>query len=337
MNGLRDRFHRTIDYMRISITDRCNLRCMYCMPPDGILPIEHKEILSYEEIFRILHIAAGLGVRTVRITGGEPLVRKNISHLIRLIKSIKGILDISLTTNGILLEQHADQLAAAGLGRVNISLDSLNRERYREITRGGDIKAVFRGIEAAEKAGLVPIKINMVPMRGINDDEIKDFAQLTRKASYQVRFIEFMPFSAPEIWSPEKFVPSDEIRSVAEELSPLFPVKLRKSGPAQYFRFEGAFGVMGFISPLSNHFCGECNRLRLTADGKLRPCLFSETEIDLKPALRGDAPDSEIERLLKLSIEVKPEGHNIRIQNASLNAIMEQKRDPQRPMSKIGG
>jgi cyclic pyranopterin phosphate synthase len=337
MNSLRDRFQRTVDYMRISITDRCNLRCMYCMPPDGIPPIKHKEILTYEEIFRILHIAAGSGVRTIRITGGEPLVRRDVSHLIRLIKSIKGILDISLTTNGILLEHHAEQLVDAGLDRVNISLDSLNRERYRKITRGGDITAVFRGIEAAEKAGLVPVKLNMVPIRGFNDDEIKDFARLTLKASYQVRFIEFMPFSAPEIWSPEKFIPADEIRSVAEEIGPLSPVKLRKSGPAQYFRFEGSSGVLGFISPLSNHFCGECNRLRLTADGKLRPCLFSETEIDLKPALRGDAPDSEIERLINLSIEVKPEGHNIRIQNTSLNAIMEKRRDSKRPMSKIGG
>ncbi|MEW6214469.1 MAG: GTP 3',8-cyclase MoaA [Nitrospirota bacterium] len=311
MNRLTDSFQRTIDYMRISITDRCNLRCIYCMPSEGVRPIERKEILSYEEILRIVSIAARIGVRKIRITGGEPLTRKNVIYLIAMVKNIDGIEDLSLTTNGVLLSRYAEELADAGLDRVNISLDSFRPDRYREITRGGDIDVVLEGIAAAEKAGLKPIKINMVPIRGFNDDEINEFAKITLKAPYQVRFIEFMPFGTKGIWGPEKYISTDEIKSIVEGIGPLTPVKLRKSGPARYFRFYGAPGVVGFISPISHHFCKECNRLRLTADGKLRPCLFSETEIDLKPALRGGAPDEEIERLIKLSIEVKPEGHDI--------------------------
>ena len=337
MNGLKDHFERTIDYMRISVTDRCNLRCIYCMPSRGLVPMEHKEILRYEEIVRILKIAVRVGVRKVRLTGGEPLARKDIPYLIKLIKSIEGIRDLSLTTNGILLARYADKLAEAGLDRVNISLDSLKPERYREITRGGDINAVFSGIEAAEKAGLDPVKINVVPIRGINDDEILDFALMTLKYPYQVRFIEFMPFGMPGVWKPERLIPSEETRSVVEHIGPLTPVKLRKSGPARYFRFEGAAGVLGFISPLSNHFCGECNRLRLTADGKLRPCLFSETEIDLKSVLRSDAADAEIERLIRFSIEIKPEGHHMRIQNAEFRRSANAQKGATRPMSRIGG
>jgi cyclic pyranopterin phosphate synthase len=236
-----------------------------------------------------------------------------------------------------MLEQYAGPLSDAGLDRVNISLDSLKPERYGEITRGGDIGAVLKGIEAAEKAGLDPIKINMVPIRGINDDEIVDFARMTLKFPYQVRFIEFMPFVMPDIWSPERFIPAEEIRAVVESIGPLAPVKLRKSGPARYFSLDGAAGVLGFISPLSNHFCGECSRLRLTADGKLRPCLFSETEIDLKSALRSDAPDAEIERLIRLSIDVKPEGHNMRIQNTDIRKFVDAQKESARPMSRIGG
>jgi cyclic pyranopterin phosphate synthase len=337
MNGLTDRFRRRIDYMRISVTDRCNLRCIYCMPPEGLSPIEHREILRYEEIVRVMKVAARVGVRKVRITGGEPLVRKNIPHLIQLMRDIDGISDLSLTTNGALLEEYAEELAAAGLGRVNISLDSLKPERYREITRGGDIEAVFRGIEAARKAGLLPVKINIVPIRGLNDDEIIDFARMTLHFPYQVRFIEFMPIGRQYLWKPENFMSVAEIRSVIGRTGRLNPAKLRKSGPARYFKFDGAAGVIGFISPLSNHFCGECSRLRLTADGKLRPCLFSETEIDLKPALRSDAPDYEIERLIRLSIEVKPEGHNINLKEVYLKGLTESKKVCGRPMSKIGG
>ena len=334
---LTDRYRRTIDYMRVSVTDRCNLRCLYCMPSEGLLPIEHKEILRYEEIVRVLKVAAGVGVKRIRITGGEPLARKNIPYLVRSIRNIDGINDLSLTTNGTLLERYAVELADAGLDRVNISLDSLKSDRYRKITRGGDIDTVFRGVEAARKAGLVPVKINMVPIRGLNDDEITDFAKMTFGSPYQIRFIEFMPIGRQDLWKPERFVPVEEIRTIVEKAGRLEPVNLRKSGPARYFRFDGAAGVIGFISPLSNHFCGECNRLRLTADGKLRPCLFSETEIDLKPALRSDAPDSEIERLIRLSIEVKPEGHNIKWQDVYLKRLIGRGTACGRPMSKIGG
>ena len=335
MKGLKDNYHRTIDYLRVSITDRCNLRCIYCMPSGGLIPIEHKEILRYEEIIRVIRIAAKIGVRKIRITGGEPLVRRNVVYFIASIKNIPGIEDLSLTTNGILLSRYAEELKSAGLDRVNVSLDTLKPERYREITRSGDLSLVLKGIEAIEKVGLNPIKINMVPICGVNSDEIAEFARLTLKAAYQVRFIEYMPFGSEDMWSPEKFISTEEIKSIVEGIGPLIPAKLRKSGPARYFRFENAPGVIGFISPISNHFCNECNRLRLTADGKLRPCLFSETEIDLKPALRGGSADDEIERLIKLSIEVKPEGHNIGPQK--LSSLIKNREYCKKPMSRIGG
>ncbi|MDP3297952.1 MAG: GTP 3',8-cyclase MoaA [Thermodesulfovibrionia bacterium] len=325
---MKDHYGRKIDYLRISVTDRCNLRCIYCMSPEGVKPIKHREILSYEEIIRIAAIAVSLGVKKIRITGGEPLARKNITYLISSLNNIKGLEDISLTTNGVLLEKYADEIAQAGLRRVNVSLDSLRADKYAKITRGGDIDNVLRGIDKAERAGLIPVKINMVAIRGFNDDEIEDFAKMTLEKSYQVRFIEFMPLGARDLWSPEKYIPINEIKSIAEKIGPLTPVRLRKSGPARYFRFEGASGVVGFINAISHQFCTECNRLRLTADGKLRPCLFSETEIDLKNPLRSGAPDSEIERLIKLAIEVKPEGHNLNC-TKEFNAL--------RPMSKIGG
>jgi len=325
---MEDTFGREIDYLRISITDRCNLRCIYCMTPEGLKPFKHKDILSYEEIVRIVKIATSLGVKKIRITGGEPLARKDITSLISSLKSIDSIENISLTTNGVLLERFADELARAGLDRVNVSLDSLRPDRYAEITRGGSIGVVLRGIETAEKVGLRPVKINMVAIRDFNDDEIEDFARMTLKKSYQVRFIEFMPIGARQMWSPEKYIPINEIKSIVERIGTLVPVKIRKSGPARYFRFEGAPGVVGFINAVSHQFCSECNRIRLTADGKLRPCLFSETEIDLKTPLRNRASDSEIERLIRLSIEVKPEKHNIGCQDGT--AFL-------RPMSRIGG
>ncbi len=298
------------------------------MPSDGVRPVKHRDILTYEEIVRVVRIAASLGVRKVRITGGEPLRRKNVTYLISSLNAIHGIEDISLTTNGVLLERYAGEIAKAGLRRVNVSLDSLKPERYKEITRGGNIENVLRGIEKAEEAGLIPVKINMVAIKGFNDDEIENFARMTLKKPYQVRFIEFMPLGAREIWSPEEYIPIDEIKSVVESIGPLTPVKIRKSGPARYFRFDGAPGIIGFINAISHQFCSECNRLRLTADGKLRPCLFSETEIDLKSALRSGADDSEIERLIKLAIEIKPAGHNITCEGKFNSLIL---------MSKIGG
>lgn len=348
MSELRDRFSRTIDYLRISITDRCNLRCLYCMPSEGICPATHKDILGYEEITRIARIAVRLGVRKIRLTGGEPLIRRNIAFLISSIKKIEGVEDLSLTTNGIFLEKSARRIAEAGLDRVNVSLDSLKPERYRQITRGGDLGSVLKGLEAAGQAGLKPIKINMVPIRGVNDDEIASFARMTIGTEYQVRFIECMPSANIDFWTPDKYMTTDEIKTIIGPIGTLIPVRIRKNGPSKYFRFKGAKGVIGFISALTHHFCNDCNRLRLTADGKLRPCLFSETEIDLKSAIRCGASDDEIERLLRLSIALKPEGHkicsrqfapakevakNAANENAGLQAMINYKR----PMSKIGG
>lgn len=327
-NLIRDKYERLIDYLRISITDRCNLRCVYCMPSEGIRTISHREILSYEEIIRVVRIAADFGVRRIRITGGEPLTRRNLPYLISSINQIKGIEDISLTTNGQLLSQYIHQLALAGLKRVNISLDSLDPDRYRTITRGGDIGRVLGGIEETERIGLLPIKINMVPVRGFNDDEIENFARMSIITPYHIRFIEFMPIGAKEFWSIERYMPADEIRERVSSVAPLAPVKLEKSGPAKYFKFTGAKGVIGFISPISNHFCSSCNRLRLTSEGKIRPCLFSETEIDLKSAMRRGATDDEIARLLKLSADIKPSGHNIKDGEVS---------EYLKPISKIGG
>lgn len=328
MKEIRDRYERVIDYMRISIIDRCNLRCIYCMPEGGIKPLDHTAILRYEEIIRIVRIAAELGVKKIRLTGGEPLIRRNLPYLISSIANISGIEDISLTTNGLRLKNLAAALAEAGLKRVNVSLDSLRPDRYKEITRGGELQVVLDGIVAAEQAGLHPVKINMVPMRGINDDEIEDFAKLTLKGPSHVRFIEFMPIGNTEFWNEGKYLSSEEIKDRVELMAPLIPVKVRRNGPARYFRFDGAPGVIGFISPLTHHFCETCNRLRLTSDGKLRPCLFSETEIDLKSALRSGAPDKEIERLLRLAVEIKPDSHAIS-QGKSFRHL--------KPMSKIGG
>ena len=328
MRPIQDKYNRIIDYMRISVTDRCNLRCIYCMPSEGIRPVAHKDILRYEEIVRVVSAAAKLGVKKIRITGGEPLIRKNLSVLMASIHDTEGIGDISLTTNGVLLRKQVRELAAAGLNRVNVSLDSLNPDKYREITRGGDINKVFEGIYEAQRAGLSPVKLNMVPIRGFNDDEIEAFAQLTLKTPFHVRFIEFMPIGAGAIWSEEKYISSEEIKGRVSSIAPLHPVKLRRSGPARYYRFEHAPGVVGFISPITHHFCSSCNRLRLTSDGKLRPCLFSETEIDLKSAMRSGADDDEIERLIRLSVEIKPKGHTIDHGKSFIHL---------KPMSKIGG
>jgi len=300
------------------------------MPSKGISLSDFKEILSYDEMIRVIKVAARLGVRKIRITGGEPLIRKNLQYFIESVNAIEGIEDISLTTNGVFLKEYAHSLARAGLRRVNVSLDSLNMDRYRDITRGGDMRIVLEGIHEAEKAGLLPVKINMVPMKGINDREIEEFARLTLHTPYHVRFIEFMPMDSENFWSWKKCISTDEIKKRVSSIASLTPVKMRKSGPARYFRFEGASGVIGFISPLTHHFCASCNRLRLTSDGKLRPCLLTGTEVDLKSALRYGASDHEIERLLRLSIEMKPERHSIHTHTeTSLNFL--------EAMSKIGG
>lgn len=329
MKGLIDTYNRKIDYIRISVTDRCNLRCIYCMPSDGVREITHSEILTYEEIIRILSIATNLGIKKVRITGGEPLVRKGLPYLIKTISNLGAIEEISLTTNGVLLKRFAKELKEAGLNRLNISLDSMDPKRYEEITKGNNLSDVWEGIRAAEELGFSPIKINMVPIRGFNDNEIKEFAALTFNKPYHIRFIEFMPTGAKDIWSKEKYISTKELKEAISELGELKPIKNEwGSGPAKNFKLLNAKGVIGFISAVSDHFCAGCNRLRLTSDGKLRPCLFSDSEIDLKKALREGCDDDELQRLLLLGLQIKPEKHNIN--ESDPNAI-------ERPMSAIGG
>jgi cyclic pyranopterin phosphate synthase len=311
MTGLSDSFQRPINYLRISVTDRCNLRCVYCMPEAGVDLMSHYDILSYEEIYSVVEAAAELGITRVRLTGGEPLVRAGLSDLIKLISGIETIEDIALTTNGILLAQYAAELKEAGLNRVNVSLDTLKPERFRQITRCGTLKNTLEGIEAAAAAGLTPVKINMVVMAGINDDELPDFAMKTVKDGWNVRFIELMPSSVNEPVS-DKLVSVSEMKKRIEAIGKLEPHKIEVgNGPARYFRLPGAAGTIGFISPVTEHFCIHCNRLRLTADGKLRPCLLSEDEIDLKEPLRSGAPLEELKSLISKAIASKPKGHRL--------------------------
>lgn len=309
MTGLSDFFNRPINYLRISVTDRCNLRCVYCMPLEGVAPLPHGEILSYEEICLVARAASELGISKVRLTGGEPLVRAHLSSLIGMLAEVEGIDDLSLTTNGVLLSRYARELKAAGLKRVNISLDSLQPDRFKQITRIGKLEDTLLGIEAVRAAGLQPIKINMVVMGGVNDDEIADFAHLTRENGWHVRFIEFMPIGGQE--QEGKFVPISEIIERIESLGILEPHSLDGNGPARYFHLPHAKGTIGFISPVSEHFCFKCNRLRLTAEGKLRSCLLADEEIDLREPLRYGASADELKRLIEQATEAKPEGHKL--------------------------
>lgn len=331
MEALIDAHNRKINYLRISITDRCNLRCQYCMPREGVSQFGHTEVLRYEEILRIAAIAARRGISKIRITGGEPLVRKDAVQLVGQLARLGGIRDLSITTNGVLLEEFAEDLRRAGLQRVNISMDSLDPNKYKQITRGGDLSRVWAGIAAARKAGLSPIKINIVAIAGFNDDEILDFARLTIPQDLQVRFIEFMPIGESSEWRPDQSLPAAEVKRRIEVLAPLLPLENGGSssdGPARLFKLPGARGAIGLISPVSDHFCTSCNRLRLTADGKLKTCLFSDEEVDLKSLLRSGTTDEILEKVLNQSISQKPLRHG---------TIIAGMKRCQRPMVKIGG
>ncbi|MFQ6100155.1 MAG: GTP 3',8-cyclase MoaA [Anaerolineae bacterium] len=327
-----DAYNRPISYLRISITDRCNLRCVYCMPPQGVAWRPHEEILRYEEIEAIVRAAAELGVSKVRLTGGEPLVRLGIVDLAHALARVPGVDDLAMTTNGVLLARYATALARAGLQRVNVSLDTLRPERFQCITRGGQLEDVLAGMEAARQAGLEPIKINTVVVRGMNDDEVVDLAEKTMGAEWNVRFIELMPVGNGVLvdggWR-ERVVTAAEIRQQIEAaLGELEPAKLSVGGgPARYYRLSGAKGTLGFITPISEHFCYRCNRLRLTADGQLRPCLLSDKEIDLRTPLRQGAGVAQIKALLLRGIEVKPMEHH----------LDECQKPEKRVMSEIGG
>ena len=311
MTKLADSYQRPVNYLRISVTDRCNLRCIYCMPPEGVPLMSHDEILTYEEVFVVAKAAAQLGIIKLRITGGEPLVRADLSRLVSMLAGIEGIDDISLTTNGMLLERFAGELRQAGLHRINVSLDSLREDRFHAITRVGDLQPVLRGIDAARRAGLNPVKTNSVVIRGINEDEVIDFARLTLEDDWHVRFIEYMPFDNGEERS-QMFVPVSEMREQLKPLGKLEPSPRSGNGPAKYFRFSSAKGTVGFISAISEHFCEGCNRLRLTADGKLRPCLFSDEEIDMRGPLRQGATAEDLKDLIREAVSRKPKGHRLR-------------------------
>jgi cyclic pyranopterin phosphate synthase len=363
--ALIDPFNRTIDYLRVSVTDRCNFRCVYCMPEEGAPVSPKDEILTYEEIERLIRIAANLGISKVRLTGGEPLVRRDIDLLVRRVGAIAGIRDLSITTNGALLRRYAATFAASGLHRVNISLDTLRAERFTALARRGELSAVLDGIEAAREAGLEPIKLNCVVMRGWNADEVADFAQLTLDQPLNIRFIELMPInwsrddsegmsqfyalSATPGYRPDTrvtlyanaerasfrttlqlhepgqqtgmldaaqmrraFVSAAEIQhDIEARFGPLEPTEVQTNGPARSYRIPGARGTVGFISQITNDMCQRCNRLRLTADGQLRPCLMADGEVDLRGALRHGATDEDIADLFRNTVFHKPKEHRL--------------------------
>lgn len=304
---IEDSYGRVIDYLRISVTDRCNLRCVYCMPEGGISLFPHSEILSYEEIIYLTKILSELGIRKIRITGGEPLIRKNISYLIERIHRIEKVEDIALTTNGILLPKMAFELKEAGLKRVNISLDTLKEEKFSLITRKNDFKRVISAIDKSIEVGFNPIKLNVVVIKGVNDDEILDFVKFVEDKDISVRFIEFMPWGRLEKWSKEKVISTKEIINIIEkEFGQLIPISKKDSGPAVNYKLMSIKGIIGFINPITSHFCSLCNRIRLTADGKIRLCLFSEKEVDVKKLMRDGIKEKELKEILAKAVLIKP-------------------------------
>ncbi|MCR4420487.1 MAG: GTP 3',8-cyclase MoaA [Clostridia bacterium] len=304
---MRDRWGRNINYLRVSVTDRCNLRCRYCMPEEGVERKSHEEILRLEEMVRLLEVAVGLGLTRIRFTGGEPLVRRNFPYLVARTAELAGIEDLALTTNGILLAEQAADLRRAGLRRVNISLDTLDPEKYAFITRGGELTRVWAGIEAALAVGFDPVKINVVIFRGFNEEEIEGFARLTQERPLHVRFIELMPLGAANGDYP--FLPATEVLARLGRVARLEPVRVAGNGPAEYYRLPGGKGTLGVIAALTRPFCATCNRLRLTADGQLRPCLESDFQIDLRGPLRAGAGEAELAGLFRQAVAAKPRQH----------------------------
>ena len=326
---LQDSFGRTINNLRVSVTDRCNFRCVYCMPEEGMVWLDKGELLSFEEITRLVRIFAGLGVTKVRLTGGEPLMRKDLHLLVGQIRSLTGIRDLALTTNGFFLADQAADLVRAGLGRINVSMDSLDPKNFAALTRRDYLQKVLDGLAEVERLGLRPIKVNAVLVRGINDGEIEEFARLARTRPFAIRFIEFMPLGADDGWSADKVVPAREVIERINALGPkLIPAERHTSQPADRYVFEDGVGEIGFISSVSEPFCSSCNRVRITSDGRLRTCLFSLGETDLKSALRGGASDEDIASIIRSSIWVKEAGHHINEPDFVR---------PDRTMSRIGG
>ncbi len=329
-NQLIDSFGRVHNNLRISVTDRCNIRCFYCMPSEDVQFVQRSKLMSFEEIVKFVRLVVPLGVNKIRLTGGEPLVRKEIPELVKMIAEIPGIKDIGITTNGILLPQYAQQLFDAGLRRINISLDALNAKKFQEITRRDEYEKVMQGIQAAHDAGFEPIKINAVSIRNLTEEEIVPFGRLARETGAEIRFIEFMPLDADNQWEREKVLFAHEIQEILSKgIMPLVPEEQKdKSAPAANFMFEDGVGRIGFISSISNPFCMSCNRFRLTADGKLRNCLFSLEETDIRELFRKNAPDEQVIDAVRNSIAAKKEGHEINTARFI---------QPDRPMYSIGG
>ncbi len=326
---MKDSYGREINYLRVSITDRCNLRCRYCMPEEGIKKIDHHDILSLEEIARLIKIASRLGIRKVRLTGGEPLIRKNIIQLVSDIASLPGIDDLALTTNGMLFPEIATELKQAGLKRVNFSMDTMVGEKFKYITRGGNLEKVNKSIFQALELGMEPVKINTVVIRGFNDSEILNFAALAYKYPFHIRFIEFMPIGDLLFWNQDKLINVDDIKKKIEQEYELYEgSRIEGNGPAKYYHVQGGLGTIGFISPMSNHFCGSCNRIRMTADGSLRGCLYENAEVNLKSALHSGASDQELKNLFIKTIINKAPRHQMNSGWGSEN---------ERKMYQIGG
>jgi len=310
---LRDSWGREIKSVRVSVTDKCNFRCTYCMPAEGLEWLRRDEILTFEEIARLVGVLARLGVEEVRLTGGEPLVRRDLPVLVGLLAGIPGVHDLSLTTNGILLDRLAGPLVSAGLRRLNVSLDSLNHVRFAEITRRDALDAVLRGLEEAERhPELRPIKVNCVAVKGFTETEVPALADLARRKPYAVRFIEFMPLDADEAWREDDVLTGAEIRAIVEErYGALVELPAKASSTARRFRFADGIGELGFINPVSEPFCSSCDRIRVTADGQLRTCLFSRREWDLKTPLRDGASDDELIRIIRFAVQHKELKHRI--------------------------
>jgi cyclic pyranopterin phosphate synthase len=326
---LRDGHDRLISDLRVSVTDRCNFRCQYCMPAEGLPWLERDEVLSFEEIERLVRLFTRIGIEDVRVTGGEPLVRRDLPSLIARLAAIEGLRDLSLTTNGYLLERDAAALVAAGIDRVNVSIDSLQRDRFFQITRRDSLPQVMRGLEAIGAfAQVQPIKVNAVAMRGFTEEEVLPFAEFARSTGYQVRFIEFMPLDAGHAWTPETVLSGAEVRRLIEVVYPLEELPREASATARLYRFRDGAGEIGFINPVSEPFCADCNRIRLTADGKLRTCLFSLHETDLRGPLREGADDAELERVIREAVWRKELKHHVGEPGF---------RQPPRTMSAIGG
>jgi cyclic pyranopterin phosphate synthase len=326
---LRDGHGRLISDLRVSVTDRCNFRCQYCMPAEGLPWLDREEILTFEEIERLVGLFARLGVTDVRLTGGEPLVRRDFPTLVAMLSGVEELEDLSLTTNGYLLEQNVDALAAAGLRRVNVSLDSLSRDRFFQMTRRDSLPRVLAGLEALGRyPQMAPVKVNCVAMRGFTEEEVIPFAELARRSPYQVRFIEFMPLDADHAWSEDRVLTGEEIRAMIDRVYPLAPIGRERHATAAVYRFLDGRGEIGFVNPVSEPFCADCNRIRLTAEGKLRTCLFSLHETDLRDPLRAGVDDAALETVIREAVWRKELKHHVSEPGF---------RQPARSMSRIGG